>query len=416
MSMKQTLKEKAAELQKHQNEFKGLWEQLEGKRAKKETVTPEELAKLDNMEAAGKAMRTEVERIKGILETDELLDAASNERQAKDSGRPEQRQSKGAQFINSETFKEAVKSGAPTTVPSVEVKDMYSAGTAGGALIARDRQPEVITLQRQPVGGIRLLVNRQETNSNLVEFIKQSVRTNNAAPTADRNAGNTDMATKPQSDLQFTNETAPVRTIPHWMRAHRNLLMDAPRLRDTIDTELEFMGDVIEETQIVRGDGAGENLRGIINSTGIQLREHKVSGRAFSVNDKIGDTIRKAITDVQLAFFLDNITVALSPQVAEALELEKDGQGRYLNVLDPVRLTVWRKPVVESFALTAEEAIVGNFLMAATLWDRMQSEIRVSENVGEDFIKNAIRILEERRLAFAVTRGNALEYINGLDG
>jgi HK97 family phage major capsid protein len=361
-------------------------------------------------------MRAEVERIKTIVETDELLNEAGEERQAKDSGaRSEQRQSKGAQFVASETYKESIKGGqAPTSIAGVEVKELYSSSpAAGGVLIAPDRQPGIIEMQRQPLGGIRQLVGRQETTSNLVEFIKQSVRDLNAAGVQDRNAGNTDFKTKPQSNLEFTNGNAGVVTVAHWMRAHRNLLLDVPRLRDVIDSELEYGGDIEEEFQIVRGPGGSESLLGIVNSSGIQLRTHKAVGRAFAADDNIADTLRKAITDIQLAFYLEGITVALSPQVGESLELEKDGEGRYLNTFDPVRQQIWRNPVVISFALTEDESIVGNFRLGATLWDRMMSEIRVSENVGEDFIKNAIRILEERRLAFAVTRGDALEYIDG---
>jgi len=412
--MKELLKKKAAELAKHQGEYKAYYESLEAKRTANETVDATELGKLDTMEVAGKAMVAEVTRLKGIVETDELLDAAGDERQAKDGGRQTQRQSKGAQFVTSEQFTDAIKAGRETT-DAVQVKELYGAVGANGGLLVRPQVvPGVAEMGRRAL-SIRDLVNRAETNSSAIQFIKQSVRTNGAAVVPERNSGGTNFELKPESNLAFSEEETTVKTIAHWIRASRTILQDAPRLRDTIDTELEYMGDIVEENQIVRGSGVGTtNFLGIINSTGIQLRTHKSSGRNFDADDKIADTLRKAVTDIHLAFYVVD-AIAISPQAAEGMELEKDNQGRYLNVFDPVRLTIWRRPVVESFALNAGEAIVGAFKLAATVWDRLQSEIRVSENVNDDFIRNALRILEERRLAFAVTRGDALEYVTGLD-
>jgi HK97 family phage major capsid protein len=416
MSMKQTLKEKAAELKKHHGEYVALYGQLEEKTKKNEAVTPEERSKLDNMEQAGTKMRAEVERLKNIIETDELLDGASGERQAKDSGRPARVQSKGTQFIESEQYKAAVAAKSETT-EKVQVKELYGQTGAGTPVpVYSDRIQEIFTMPQQPT-GIRDLINVSETSSNSIDYIKQSVRTNNAGIVPERNADNSNYGLKPESNLELTEESTAVKTIAHWVRASRTILQDAPRLRDMIDNELPYMGDVIEEQQIVRGSGAGTtNLLGIINSTGIQLRVHKVSGRDFSAQDKIADTIRKGLTDITLAFYKGaGVAIAVSPQTMERMELEKDGQGRYLNVFDPVRLQVWRRPVVESFALLNGEAIVGDFKRGATLWDRMESEIRVSENVNDDFIRNALRVLEERRLAFAVIYGDALEYITALN-
>src|SRR5918912_177235 len=99
---RQALKAKASELKKAHEEYKALYTSLEEKRTKNETVDPTDITKLDNMKAAGEKLKGEVEELKYQVETDEHLNSAGSERQAKDSGRPSVVKSKGQQFIESE--------------------------------------------------------------------------------------------------------------------------------------------------------------------------------------------------------------------------------------------------------------------------------------------------------------------------
>jgi HK97 family phage major capsid protein len=65
---------------------------------------------------------------------------------------------------------------------------------------------------------------------------------------------------------------------------------------------------------------------------------------------------------------------------------------------------VWRIPVVESPAIAEGTALVGAFGTGAQLYDREQASIRISEQHSDFFVRNAVVILAEQRLALAVKR------------
>jgi HK97 family phage major capsid protein len=68
---------------------------------------------------------------------------------------------------------------------------------------------------------------------------------------------------------------------------------------------------------------------------------------------------------------------------------------------------VWRMPVVDTPAITEGTALVGAFGTGAQLYDREDASIRISEQHSDFFVRNAIVILAEQRLALAVKRPEA---------
>jgi HK97 family phage major capsid protein len=53
---------------------------------------------------------------------------------------------------------------------------------------------------------------------------------------------------------------------------------------------------------------------------------------------------------------------------------------------------------------------VGAFRMAGTIYDRMQTEVLISSEDRDNFVKNMLTVRAEKRLAFAVKRPAALIY------
>jgi len=163
-----------------------------------------------------------------------------------------------------------------------------------------------------------------------------------------------------------------------------------------------------EDAQILNGDGTGENLLGVLQTPGIQT--YNWSDGAYSatagLSDSKADAIRRAATLSFLAYY-EPSGVVLHPNDWEDLELTKDGNGQYLIAVSVAmggEPKVWRLPVVETPAMTEGEALVGSFGQGAQLYDREQASIRISEQHADFFIRNAIVILAEQRLALAVKR------------
>jgi len=109
--------------------------------------------------------------------------------------------------------------------------------------------------------------------------------------------------------------------------------------------------------------------------------------------------------------------VIMHPNDMEQVELEKDGQDRHMmaaSVALGSEARIWRLPVVETAAITAGTALIGSFGIGAALYDRMEGNIRVSENHSDFFVRNAIAILAEERIALAVKRPESFCTVTGI--
>ena len=326
-----------------------------------------------------------------------------------------QAKSLGQMFLDSPEFKalDSGKNGAnmpsPFQLNRADVagmwstKDIYSALPSGtpGSFGSIQRDPMVLPPMR--TRRVRDLFPSRTTTAAVIEYFRMTGFTNNAASVAERSGSA--FAAKPQSSFAFVGEQAPVRTLAHWEAAHRNVLADEPQLRSIIDNELLYGLRLQEDSQILTGDGAGENLRGILETSGIQTYDWS----AGLVGDNKADAIRRAATLSFLAYY-EPTGVVLHPNDWEDIELSKDDNGQYLVAVSVAmggEPKLWRIPVVDTPAMTEGTALVGAFGTGAQLYDREQASIRISEQHADFFVRNAIVVLAEQRLALAVKRPEA---------
>ena len=304
--------------------------------------------------------------------------------------------------------------GSLTTKSAYEynVKDVYSALPTGtpGQFGTIQRDPIVIPPQRTK--RVRELFPTRTTNAAIVEYFRMTGFTNNAQAVGERSNDGTVFVEKPQSTFTFVGEQAPVRTLAHWEAAHRNVLADEPQLRSIIDNELMYGLRLQEDAQILNGAGTGENLTGVLQTTGIQTYSWS-AGATAPVADTKADAIRRAATLSFLAYY-EPTGVVMHPNDWEDIELTKATDGQYLVAISVAlggEPRVWRIPVVETPAIAEGTALVGAFGTGAQLYDREQANIRVSEQHSDFFVRNAIVILAEQRLALAVKRPEAFTKI-----
>lgn len=423
MSYSDQIKVLRTDVQTLTNQAKTLYADLETRataaqkasgdeRAKLEQGLTDDRVKLDNMLTDGRTKRADLDRLITLEENDQALNRP-DPAQYKQRGRATPIQKSWGQLvIESDEFKSADK-GSTASAPRMErvnVKAVYgSSEGAGGALVQTQRLPDIIDIPQRP-RSVLDMINQSETNSDAVEYAALTARTNNAAPVAEFTGGN--FGLKPESNMTWTLLTTMVKTIATWIPASRRILADAPRLRNMVDVDLTKMVDVDLENEIIAGDGTGEHFLGIINTPGILLRTQGAGARA-QAGDTVADTIRRGITDIVLGFYTPN-AVMLNPTDGEEIDLEKDTTGQYVMYRDAATGRVWQLARVETAALTANTSLVGDFEMAATIWDRMQTEIRVGEP-NDFFLRNAVAILAELRAAFAVTRPQAVQKITLID-
>jgi len=244
------------------------------------------------------------------------------------------------------------------------------------------------------------------TSNNLIDFFRvlgfvENGGNGNAQPVADYSAGA--FVTKPKSNLRFEPAQAPVRTIAHWEAAHRNIIQDVPQLQTTINNELLYGLALVEDDEILNGDGTGEHLLGINNTPGIQIYTP-------SSQEPKADSLRKATTLAVIANYPPNGYV-LHPNDWEDIELDKGSTNDHYRLITNIAIgldaRVWRQRVVETPAMPEGAFLNGSFGGAAQLYDRQQANVRIAEQHGNFFVQNAVAILVEERLALATKRPEA---------
>lgn len=271
------------------------------------------------------------------------------------------------------------------------VKTITSIAGSAGSGIFSDRLPGVIEEPLRPL-TIRALLDVGTTESNLIEWVRENVYTNEADMVSEG-------ALKPESNITYQRVDVAVRTIAHWIRASKQVLADFKQLQTLINGRLRWGLKIKEEDQLLFGDGTGENLDGLVpNATPYNVALNRP-------DDTYIDTIRHAILQVRLAHYPAS-GVVMSPTDWHHLELTKDNENRYLIAAPTSRLPpmIWGLPVVESDGMTNGDFLVGAFRLAATLFDREDAAILVSTEDQDNFVRNLVTILCEERLALAILR------------
>ncbi len=330
----------------------------------------------------------------------------------------------GEMFLDSPEFKalDGGRNGANMPSPFVlergdvagmwGQKDVYTDLPTGLPYGFGTRQRDDMVLSPMRTRRVRDLFPVRTTTAAVIEYFQMrgftfpdglgAHGTNAASVVPERSGGA--FGQKPQSSFTFVGHQAPVRTLAHWEAAHRNVLADTPQLRSIIDNELLYGLRLQEDAQILNGDGNGENLLGILNS-GTQQYAWS-DGQVNPVPDTKADAIRRAATLSFLAYY-EPSGVVLHPNDWEEIELTKNEQGTYLMAMSMQvgsEARIWRMPVVDTPAIEQGTALVGAFGTGAQIYDREQASIRVSEQHADFFVRNAIVILAEQRLALAVKR------------
>ena len=304
----------------------------------------------------------------------------------------------GEEFVTSEAFIKAKQDGTLNRKGqnlSVEMKEITTLDASAGQLITPNVQAGIIAIPQRRM-TIRQLVAPGRTDKPSIQYFRELLFTNNAAPVAEGTL-------KPESDITFEDALARVIKIAHWIKATTEALDDVPALQSIIDQRLRYGLQFVEENQLLNGSGVGNNLNGLYTQATPYAAPITVAGATRI------DVIRLAMLQAELALLPTTGTV-LNPADWAAIELTKDTTGQYVigNPQGQIGATLWGLPVVTSMAMAVDTFLTGNFRDAAQIFDREQANVVVSTENERDFIENKITIMAEERLALAVYRPQAL--------
>src|SRR5690606_32357092 len=100
-------------------------------------------------------------------------------------------------------------------------KDISGADASAGALQDSLRIPGVVT-PPDTAFTVQDLLPRQTTTNRSVDYVRELVATNNAAPVAE-NETVAEATEKPKSDITFEDVNEPMHTIATWLPASRQI-------------------------------------------------------------------------------------------------------------------------------------------------------------------------------------------------
>ncbi|WP_122518662.1 phage major capsid protein [Pseudomonas viridiflava] len=278
------------------------------------------------------------------------------------------------------------------------MKEMKLASTG---LVAPIYDPVIQQGIRQEL-RIRDLLTTIPVSGQAYTYFRENVHTRGAAPVAEGGL-------KPNSNVTFTTETDRVKKIAVWMPATDEVLADVPQMFAYIQQLLRYDLKLEEESQILKGDGSGENLNGLMTqATAFNTALSKAGDTAI-------DMVRRAIYQVRKQSKMSADGIVMTELDWMNIELQKDADNRYLfaNLQGLVTPILWGRPVITSDSMEEGDAdaggelLVANFARSTTLFDRMTFQFKMGL-INDQFIRNEIAMLVEERLGLGVRRREAL--------
>ncbi|MCV6904844.1 MAG: phage major capsid protein [Achromobacter xylosoxidans] len=349
-------------------------------------------------------MKTAIENQKGELQ--KLVDKVLEMEEKGVQLRGRQPEKKGfIDFVKDhgeyKALRENGRVAAEIEVSKGDMAAMQETKVTSAGLVVPQFDPTIQAGPRQELRIRDLIPSVQVTGQNYT-YYKELLHTRGAAPVAEG-------AAKPQSNVTFEAKTDVIKKLAVWIPVSDEALDDVPQLYGYLQQLLRYDLKLEEEEQILKGDGTGNNLPGIMTQATTFTPSLSKAG------DTAIDTVRRAIYQVRKQAKLAADATVMTEQDWMDIELQKDSQNRYLfaNLQGFVTPILWGRPVVTSDSMdegngtdTGGEFLVGNFQRGATIYDRMSFLFKVGM-INDDFIKNQRALLVEERLGLAVRRNYA---------
>lgn len=325
----------------------------------------------------------------------------------------------GDQFIEHANYKALVEGGiagkgGTWKTGSIELKTALTEGTSGspGPGYAPIQTPTVLPgitdLRFQPL-TVADLFPSGATDSPLLRYLVETAVTNAAATVAE-------LGLKPESAITFAKVDETLKKIATFLPVSDEMLEDFAQIRSYLNARLALFVKLQEEVQLLRGDGTGTNLVGILNRAGLATSIAKGTSPSLSGDNNM-DAIYRQITAIRTTSFLEPEDIVIDPIGWQNIVLSKNSQGQYYAggpFMDSETPKVWGKPVVPTTSMPANTALVGAFRQASQVFRKGGLTVEASNSHADFFQRNETAIRAEERLLLAVYRPGAFGTVTNL--
>lgn len=217
----------------------------------------------------------------------------------------------------------------------------------------------------------------------------------------------TEGAAKPAATLFYTERTLTARKVAVFLPVSDEQLEDVPRMRGIIDNRLSLMVRQRLASQILVGDGTPPNMRGLLNTSGINTQAKGA--------DPTPDAVYKAMVLCMTVGFATPDLAIFNALDWQDVKLLRTADGLYIwgSPADAGPNRIWGLPVVIEQGLTQNTAVVGDFSEYAELDIKKGLTVEVGYN-NDDWTKNLQTIRAEMRAVPVFYRPSAFSQITGV--
>lgn len=204
-----------------------------------------------------------------------------------------------------------------------------------------------------------------------------------------------------------TTRTDSIHKIGAFWKDTDELLEDYPRLAQAIDNYADYMMDITEEDQLLKGNGTGNNVDGLLNRSGLQVG-------TYTDLDNLLLLIKHCRAAIRLhtpGFRADGVLLgpALWEQITDLMDDNKQfrvggpfsfgpyGQGGFIE-----EHPLWNLRVVPSEAIGDEDVVVGAFRLGGSVIRRTGRRVEVTNSEADDFTNGLITMRTTERIGLAV--------------
>lgn len=337
----------------------------------------------------------------------------------------------GQQFVESAGYKGLMSNGGVSgksgrwTSGGVELKTALTEGTLAspGPGYAPVQTPTVLpgitNILFQPL-TVADLFPGGTTESPLLRYLVETAVTNAAATVAE-------LGLKPESAITFAKVDEVLKKIATFLPVSDEMLEDFQQISSYLNARLALFVQLQEEVQLLRGDGTGTNLVGILNRVGLAPPVVKgnatpPAGSATGIylsptTDNDMDAIYRQITQIRVTSFLEPETIVIDPGAWMNIQLSKNTQGTYYAggpFMQTATPMLWAKPVVVTTSMPADTALIGAFQKASQVFRKGGLTVEASNSHADFFQRNEVAIRAEERLLLAVYRPQAFGAVSSL--
>jgi len=246
------------------------------------------------------------------------------------------------------------------------------------------------------------LFNQEMTEKDAVSWYVEGAVTGDAGMTAEAGAYSAVNVASP------TKVTESLKKVTALWRMSDEVLSDAPRLVTNVNGRANYLVDIKKEDQLISGDGAGDNIKGLANTDGV-LTESVTTGFGYDFIESMLD-VRTKIMKATPAFQPDALLLALEDY--DALMKLKDSNNQYV-LGGPTGFvygngvtlgkSLWNTiTIVPTPALEPGTSILGAFKQGATLITHVEGRRFDVGYDGDDFSHGRVSFRASERFVLAV--------------